>query len=163
MIDSFIALFGESFWGHILATFFVSMIPVIELRAALPIGIGLGLHPLVSYCICIVGNMLPVPFIILFIRRIFHWLRAKSPFWANLVSKLEKKAEKQSDIVAKYALLGLYIFVAIPLPGTGAWTGALIAALMDMRLRRAFPVIALGVMTAGLVMLLISVSIAALL
>ena len=105
---------------------------------------------IVSMIPVIVGNMLPVPFIILFIRPIFKWMTRKSEKLGRLVTKLEARAEGKWDQVHKYQFFGLAVFVGIPLPGTGAWTGALIAAVMDMRLRTALPSIALGVVIAGL-------------
>lgn len=136
--------------NNVLVTFIVSLLPVVELRGAIPVGVGLGLHPWMAMLISIVGNLLPVPFIILFIRRIFAWMRKKSPKLEKLVEKLESRAEKKKDAVLRWQFFGLVIFVAIPLPGTGAWTGALIAALMDMRLKSALPSIIIGVVIAGL-------------
>ena len=133
-------------WGESLLTLLVSMVPVIELRGGVPFGTALGLAPLHALVVCIIGNMLPIPFIIVYIRRIFHWMRRRSPRLNALVDKLEKKAHLKD----KY--IGLWLFVAIPLPGTGAWTGALIAALLDMPLRKSIPSIFLGVVTAGLIM-----------
>ena len=127
------------------------MVPVIELRGAVPIGYGNGLSIWVAVLVSIVGNLLPVPFIIIFIRRIFALIRKIFPKLDGLITGLEKRAEKKSDKVQKYAFWGLFILVAIPLPGTGAWTGALVAAMLDMRLKRAFPAIALGVVAAGII------------
>lgn len=137
-------------WGASLITFVVSMIPVLELRGAIPIGVSMGMTHLGAMAVSIVGNMVPVPFIVLFIRRIFAWLRSKSPTWQRLITKMEVKAEGKWDKVHRYQFLGLALLVAIPLPGTGAWTGALIAALMDMRLRNALLSIFLGVIVAGI-------------
>ena len=95
--------------------------------------------------------MLPVPFIILFIRQIFAWMRRHMPKLDGFVAKIESKAHLKGETVQKYGPLGLLIFVAIPLPGTGAWTGALVAAMMEMRLKRAFPAIAIGVVIAGVI------------
>ena len=134
----------------VLMTFLVSMVPVVELRGAIPLGVAGGLTPLAAMIVAIAGNMVPVPFIILFIRRIFRWLRDKGKI-GILVRKLEHRAAQKSTIVKKYAGIGLCILVAIPLPGTGAWTGALVAALMNMRLKRALPFIFLGVVIAGFV------------
>jgi len=134
----------------VLMTFLVSMVPVLELRGAIPLGVAGGLTPLAAMIVAIAGNMVPVPFIILFIRRIFRWLRDKGKI-GILVRKLEHRAAQKSTIVKKYAGIGLCILVAIPLPGTGAWTGALVAALMNMRLKRALPFIFLGVVIAGFV------------
>lgn len=136
--------------GKYLATLIISMIPVIELRGAIPIGVSLGLSHAEAMCISIIGNMLPVPFIILFIRPIFRWMTRKSGKLARLAEKLEAKAEGKWDKIHRYQFFALTIFVAIPLPGTGAWSGALIAAVMNMRLRNALPSILLGVLIAGI-------------
>ena len=136
--------------GKYLATLIISMIPVIELRGAIPIGVSLGLSHAEAMGISIIGNMLPVPFIILFIRPIFRWMTRKSGKLARLAEKLEAKAEGKWDKIHRYQFFALTIFVAIPLPGTGAWSGALIAAVMNMRLRNALPSILLGVLIAGL-------------
>ena len=137
--------------GKIIATFLWSMVPVVELRGAIPIGVGQGLPYWLAVTISIIGNLVPVPFIILFIRKIFELMRKWSAKLDSLVTKLEKRAESKADVVQKYAFWGLFILVAIPLPGTGAWTGALVAAMLDMRLKRAFPAIALGVVGAALI------------
>ena len=136
--------------GAYFVTLIVSMIPVIELRGAIPLGVGLGLSHFDAMWVSMIGNMLPVPFIILFIRPIFKWMTRKSEKLGRVVEKLEARAEGKWDKVHKYQFFGLAIFVGIPLPGTGAWTGALIAAVMDMRMRSALPSIALGVVMAGL-------------
>lgn len=135
--------------GEWLYTALVSMAPVVELRGGIPIGVGLGLPLWEAYLAAVIGNMVPVPFIIVFIRRIFKWLRVKIPTLGRLITKLEDKAHLKGQMVRKYKYLGLVILVAIPLPGTGAWTGALVAAFLDMRLRDAVPSIFLGVLIAG--------------
>lgn len=132
-------------------TFLIAMVPVLELRGAIPYGVLHGLPPLAALLIAVAGNLLPVPFLILFTRRVFAWLKTKGCV-RRLIERLELRAVKKSQVVNKYAGLGLFILVAIPLPGTGAWTGALVAALMDMRIKRAMPAIALGVLTAGFIM-----------
>lgn len=137
--------------GKIIITFLWSMVPVIELRGAIPIGVGQGLPYWLAVTVSVLGNLVPVPFIILFIRKIFELMRKWLPKLDGLVSKLEKRAEEKSDVVQKYAFWGLFILVAIPLPGTGAWTGALVAAMLDMRMKRAFPAIALGVVGAAVI------------
>jgi uncharacterized membrane protein len=146
---SFITALEQTELGSMLVTFLVSMVPVLELRGAIPLGVSLGLDHLTAMVLSILGNMVPVPFIILFIRKIFAWLAAKSPRIQGWIARLEQKAEGKWDKVHAYQFWGLMVLVAIPLPGTGAWTGALIAALMDMRLRSAIPSIFLGVVIAG--------------
>ncbi len=134
----------------------VSMVPMIELRASIPMGCGLGLPAWQVYIAAVVGNMLPVPFIVLFIRRIFEFLRKHWSKLNGLIDKIEARALKKSDKVRQFEILGLMLFVAIPLPGTGAWTGSLIAALLDIRLKRSIPTIFLGVLIAGAVVTAIS-------
>lgn len=140
----------------ILLTFLVAMVPVVELRGAIPFGVVRGLNLWTAIIASILGNLIPVPFIILFIRKIFAWMRAHMPKLDGLVTRMEKKAEKNRAAVEKYAFWGLVILVAIPLPGTGAWTGALVAAMMEMRLKRAFPAIAIGVAIAGVIVSVIT-------
>ena len=135
----------------ILLTFLVAMVPVVELRGAIPFGVVRGLNLWTAIIASVLGNLVPVPFIILFIHRIFAWMRAHMPKLDGLVTRMEKKAEKNRAAVEKYAFWGLAILVAIPLPGTGAWTGALVAAMMEMRLKRAFPAIVIGVVIAGVI------------
>lgn len=135
----------------ILLTFLVAMVPVVELRGAIPFGVVRGLNLWTAIIASVLGNLVPAPFIILFIRRIFAWMRAHMPKLDGLVTRMEKKAEKNRAAVEKYAFWGLAILVAIPLPGTGAWTGALVAAMMEMRLKRAFPAIVIGVVIAGVI------------
>ena len=141
----------DFFW-----VFLVAMIPVVELRGAIPIGCGLGLPAFEVFVAAVLGNLLPVPFIILFIRKIFILIRKWWPWLNNMVTRLENKALSKSDFIHKYELLGLALFVAIPLPGTGAWTGALIAALMDIRIKRSLPAIFIGVIVAGAIITLLS-------
>lgn len=141
----------NTLWGQIIMTFLISMVPIIELRGAIPIATGAGLSPIIAIPVAIIGNLLPIPFIILFIKKIFAWMRKVSPFLNKVVDKMEAKAEKNKAKVLRYAFWGLVIFVAIPLPGTGAWTGALVAAMLDMPLKKAFPSIVLGVLIAGVV------------
>lgn len=144
--------FTSTFLGKLLATFFISMVPVIELRFGLPYGIALGLPYPVALCAAVLGNTLPVPFIMIYIRRIFAWLRRRSPRWDGLIGRLERKAHLKGRLVRKYSAIGLCILVAIPLPGTGAWTGALVAAVLDIRLKKALPAIFLGVCIAAAIM-----------
>ncbi len=136
-----------------LMTFLVSILPIVELRGAIPIGTGLGLNLWWVLLISITGNLLPVPFIILFARPLIRWLK-RTRMFAPLANKLEAKVEKNKEKITKYEKLGLFIFVAIPLPGTGAWTGALVASFLDMRIKHSFPAITAGVICAGIIMTL---------
>ena len=133
-----------------LMTFLISMVPVLELRGAIPVGVAGGLTPLAAMLIAILGNMVPIPFLILFTRRVFNWLKTKGKI-RLLVEKLETRATEKSQMVLKYASVGLCILVAIPLPGTGAWTGALVAAVLNMRLKQSLPAISIGVVIAGFI------------
>ena len=145
-------VFLSTLIGKIIATFFVSMLPIVELRAGLPFGISLGLNYYQALVAAVLGNMLPVPFIILLIRKIFSLLRRISPWFESRISALEKRADGKSELVNKYGAIGLFILVAIPLPGTGAWMGSLVAAMLGMRLKNAVPSILAGVLTAAAIM-----------
>jgi len=135
--------------GKFIATLFISMVPVIELRGGLPYGIGFGLDYPLALTAALLGNMVPVPFILVYISRIFLWLRGRHKKLDDFITKLEVKAHLKSETVEKYGPLGLLLFVAIPLPGTGAWTGALVAALMNMKVKHALPCVFLGVCIAA--------------
>ena len=136
--------------GKFTLTVLVSMLPVVELRGGIPFGVAAGLPVWAAYIAAVIGNLIPVPFIIVYIRRIFQWMRKKLPRLNSLVDALERKAHLKGRKVTKFKYLGLMILVAIPLPGTGAWTGSLAAAFLDMPLRRAIPSIIAGVLIAGL-------------
>lgn len=140
---------------HALIVFLISMVPVIELRGAIPFGFAFGLPLWLNYLLCVLGNFLPVPFILLFIRRILAWMKTTKHL-SRLALWLEKKAQKHSDKVMKGVASGLFLFVAIPLPGTGAWTGALVASLFDMRMKYALPAIFLGILAAGAIVSLVT-------
>ena len=139
--------------GKCVFTMLVSMIPIIELRGGLPFGVALGLPYYLAFPFAVIGNLLPAPFIIVYIRRIFMLLRKYFPKLNHMVDKLEQKAHLKGKQVLKYQSIGLWLFVAIPLPGTGAWTGSLAAAFLDIRLKKALPAVVLGVLTAGCIML----------
>lgn len=134
-----------------LITFFMAMVPVIELRGAIPYGVISGLSVPAAFIIAVIGNLVPIPVLVVFTRKVFEWLRTKSDRLDRMVSRLESKAEKNQEVVNRYKFWGLVLLVAIPLPGTGAWTGALVAAMMDMRLKNAMPAITLGVIIAGII------------
>ena len=138
--------------GKMISTFLISMVPVIELRGGLPYGITLGLPYPVALAAAVIGNMIPVPFIIVYIRKVFAWIRNHSAKLNRFITGLETKAHLKGRIVRKYSSIGLCILVAIPLPGTGAWTGALVAAILDMRLKKAVPSIFFGVCIAAAIM-----------
>ena len=144
-----------SFWGthtgNLMMTMLISMVPVLELRGAIPAGVAAGLSVKEALVVSIIGNLLPVPIIILFVRKVFDWMRKKSERLKLLVCRFEEKAKKQSVMIDKYEWFGLVLLVAVPLPGTGAWTGALVAAMLNMRLKRALPAVFIGVVIAGIV------------
>lgn len=140
----------ETLAGKLLLTFGTAMVPVLELRGAIPVGIAAGLSPLTTCIVAILGNLVPVPFIMLLTRRIFDWLRDMSFFGPKIIW-LERRAHLKGRLVRKYRLPGLIILVGIPLPGTGAWTGALVAALLDIRLRNAIPAIFAGLAIAAVI------------
>ncbi|MBE6769240.1 MAG: small multi-drug export protein [Ruminococcaceae bacterium] len=138
-----------------LVVFIISLLPILELRGGLVAAAIVGIEWYVALPICIIGNMLPIPFVLLFIRKIFEWLK-KFKFMKKIVEKLDERAKKKSESINKFILWGLFTFVAIPLPGTGAWTGALVADILDVRFKKAFPIIFVGVVTAGLIVSLVS-------
>ena len=139
-----------------LSVFGMAALPVLELRGAVPYGVAMDLPLPAVLTVSILGNLLPVPFIILFIRQILAWMKSKSRRLRGIAEKLEARAQAKGDILVKYETLGLFILVAVPLPGTGAWTGSLVAALFDLRMKHALPAIFLGVITAGLIMSVVS-------
>ncbi len=144
-----VGIFGASA-GKIIGVFFISMLPIIELRGAIPVGFMLGLDWKTTASLAIIGNLLPIPFILLLLDFVFDLMK-KFDFTAKIVNKLEEKALSKSDQVTKYAFWGLCLFVAIPLPGTGAWTGALIASVLKMNKTKAFISIFLGVFIAAVI------------
>ena len=133
-----------------LSTILMAMVPVIELRGAIPFGVAAGITVQQALTCAIIGNLIPIPLILLFLRKVFLWMRKISPGFENIVEKLESRAKSKKGIVDKYEIIGLIILVAIPLPGTGAWTGALVATVLDIRMRRALPAITVGVIIAGI-------------
>lgn len=137
------------------AVFITAAMPIIELRGAIPVGIALGLQPWHAYLLGVMGSALPVPFILLLIRPIFHWLKENTPIkpW---IEKISHRTLKKSDRIQKYGFWGLLIFVAIPLPGTGVWSGALAAALLEIRFKTAISAIFIGNAIAGLIMMTFS-------
>lgn len=148
--------------GEELCVFFCSMIPIIELRGAIPLGAALGLPWWQSFFISVVGNMLPVPLILLFINAFLGWMsRCKVKFFNKVANWLYSKAEKNRGKIERYAFWGLALFVAIPLPGTGAWTGSLVASLIDMKFWKAVLSAFIGVFIAGVILTLVSYGVVA--
>lgn len=134
-----------------LVAFVISLFPVLECRGGMIAARIMEIPFVTAFLLCYLGNMLPIPFIILFIRKIFDFLR-RFKFFEKIIVKLEAKTDKNKDKILRYKSWGLLLFVAIPLPGTGGWTGALMAALLDIRFKRALPIISLGVLIAGFIM-----------
>ena len=135
--------------------FFLSMVPVIELRGAIPLGMAWGIPMWQTYLISVIGNILPVPILVVFARRVLFWC-ATWPKVGHFFQKIIDIGNRKIGKLGSYELLGLYIFVAIPLPGTGAWTGSLIASLLNIKFKKAFPAILLGICLATVIMCIIS-------
>ena len=157
MVDKLVTLIVSTFSGSVpkeLIVFIISLIPILELRGSLLAAGFLKMKFLSTYIIAVIGNMVPIPFVLLFIDKIFEWL--KKTKLKGMVEKLENRALSKSDQIKKYGRWGLLLFVGIPLPGTGAWTGALIASMLKMSKRDALLFIFLGVLLAGLIMSLLS-------
>ncbi len=158
MAETLAQFFVELFQDKIppeLTVFVISLMPILELRGGMIAARLLGVPFVKAFLICFAGNMLPIPFILLFIKKIFAWLR-KFKFFEKIILKLEAKTEKNKEKVLRYKSWGLLLFVAIPLPGTGGWTGSLMAALLDIDTKRSLPIIALGVLIAGIIMSLLT-------
>ena len=130
--------------------FMLSLLPISEIRGGMLYAGLTDMNMVSAFAISFVANMLPIPFILLFIRKILSWMRTKKGL-GKIVDWVMRKADKGSKKLGKYTYLGLYLFVAIPLPGTGAWTGALVANFLDLPLRKTLPIITAGVLTAGVI------------
>jgi uncharacterized membrane protein len=158
LIETVTGALVEFFQGKVpreLIIFIISLFPILELRGGMIAAKLLDVELVKAFFICYAGNILPIPFILLFIRRIFALMR-KSEKLAKLVDGIEKRSMKKSEKVLKFKQWGLLLFVAVPLPGTGGWTGALLADLLDIRLKKSLPIIALGVLIADLIMSVLS-------
>ena len=142
-------------FGKEILVFIISLLPILELRGGLLAASLLGLDALPSYIITIVGNLLPIPFILLFINKILDWMR-NSKHFSKIANWLDSKVEKHKSSIEKYGFWGLVLFVGVPLPGTGAWTGSLIASVLGMDRKKSFLAIILGVIMASIIMMLIS-------
>ncbi|MDR1801220.1 MAG: small multi-drug export protein [Lachnospiraceae bacterium] len=155
LIEQIVAALRENVSKELIIVL-ISMLPIIELRGALLVaGPLLNIPMLKAAPLCILGNLIPIPFILWLITPIFKWLKEKTKL-KNLVEKLEARAMKRSGQIEKYEFWGLVIFVGIPLPGTGGWTGALIASMLGIPFKKAFPAIILGVLIAAVIMCVIS-------
>ena len=137
------------------------MVPVIELRGAIPYGVSQDIPIWICFVVSTIGNLIPVPFIIIFIRKIILVMKKMSKNIRKFAEWLERKAEKNKEKVLKYEFWGLMLLVAIPLPGTGAWTGSLVAAMLDMQFKRALPAIVVGVMVAGIIVSMVAAGVIA--
>ena len=143
--------FLDGIFSNEAVVFILSLLPVSEIRGGMIAARLYDMNLLLAFLISYIGNMLPIPFILLFLKQVFKVMR-KIPFLKKIVDWLDRKAEKNSQKLRKYEFWGLFLLVAIPLPGTGAWTGALVANFLNMRMKRSFPAIAIGVAGAGLIM-----------
>ena len=161
MVEAIKQFFLETV-GKELCVFFCSMIPIIELRGAIPMGAvfdsTLGGMPFwLTYILSVLGNMLPIPFILLFIKKVIRWMsQSKVKFFNKVANFLLNKVEKKRDKIEKYSFWGVCLFVAVPLPVTGAWTGSLVAAMIDMKFWKALLSCLFGVMIAGVIMTIVS-------
>ena len=147
IVSFIISIFGVNA-GKIIGIFFISLLPVIELRGSIPIGYYQGLPWYTNMITSIIGNILPVPFILLFVVKVFEFMKKRN-IMVNVIEKIEKRAMSRSESIANKEFLGLMLFVAIPFPGTGAWTGALIAALLQFDRKKSFVYIFIGVLIAA--------------
>ncbi|MCI8430017.1 MAG: small multi-drug export protein [Lachnospiraceae bacterium] len=157
-MDSLITWFMEVLDGKIsreMIVFVISMVPILELRGGLLAASFLNINIVRAIWFCVIGNIIPVPFILLLITPIFNWLKSTRTF-RPMVEKLESRAMGKSEQIEKYQFWGLVLFVGIPLPGTGAWTGSLIASLLGVRFKKAFPAVLLGIVIATVIMSILS-------
>ncbi len=144
-------------FGKEIIVFIISILPILELRGGLLAASLLGVKPIPAYIVSIIGNILPVPFILLFITKILEWMENSKIKWMNKLAKwLHKKADKNKDKIEKYGYLGLLLFVGIPLPGTGAWTGCLVASVLNLDRKKAFFATLCGIIMASIIMMIIS-------
>lgn len=158
LVNSILGIFGgfaNSPLGKEIIVFVISLLPILELRGGLLAAGALNLNPFIAYPIAIIANLLPIPFILMFLTPIFNWMK-RTKLFKGIVEKLEKKAEKNKGKFEKGEFIALVLFVGIPLPGTGAWTGALIASVLGMNKKKAMLAITLGVIMASIIMMILS-------
>ena len=157
-MDKLAAAFAVTLGKYVskeIVVFIISMIPILELRGGLIVSSLLQVPITTAIPLCIIGNIIPIPFILLFIKQVFKWMK-KIKIFRGLIDKLENRAMSKSDNIKKYEFWGLVLFVGIPLPGTGAWTGSLIAALLDVDFKKAVLAELLGIAIATIIMSLLS-------
>lgn len=153
LVHTFLGLFDglkNIAYGKELIVFIISLMPILEIRGGLIAAAILGVNIVPAFIICLIGNLIPIPFILWFITPIFNWLK-KTKHLSKLVNKIEGKALAKKDKIEKAEFWGLFLFVGIPLPGTGAWTGSLIASLINMDKKKAMCAATLGVLLAGFI------------
>lgn len=149
-------------YGKEILVFIISLMPILELRGGLLAAALLGLDPIPSYIISIIGNVLPVPFILLLINKVLNWMRnSKIEFFKKIANWLDEKVEKHKGQIEKFGYLGVILFVGIPLPGTGAWTGSLIASVLEMDKKKTFLSVLVGLVMASIIMMILSFGIVA--
>ena len=165
IVNAMIGAFGgltAIAYGREILVFIISLMPILELRGGLLAAALLGLEPLPSYIISIVGNVIPVPFILLLITKILAWMRnSKVKLFNKIANWLDEKVEKHKGQIEKYGYWGVVLFVGIPLPGTGAWTGSLIASVLNMDKKKTFGAVMLGLIMASIIMMILSFGIVA--
>jgi uncharacterized membrane protein len=158
LVNAIIGLFGgliSATYGKEILVFIISLMPILELRGGLIAAALIGLDPIPSYIISIIGNIIPVPFILLLINKILKWMR-NSKHLKGIANWLDAKVEKHKGQIEKFGYLGVVLFVGIPLPGTGAWTGSLIASVLEMDRKKTFGAVLIGLVMASIIMMLIS-------
>lgn len=165
IVNAVLGIFGgltSIAYGKEILVFIISLMPILELRGGLIAAALLGLDPVPSYIISIIGNVLPVPFILLLITKILAWMKnSKVKFFNKIANWLDEKVEKHKGQIEKFGYLGVVLFVGIPLPGTGAWTGSLIASVLNMDRKKTFLAVLVGLFMASVIMMLLSFGIIA--
>ena len=158
IIKGFIGLFGSltgTILGKRIIVFIISLMPILELRGGLLAASLLGLDPVSSYIIAVIGNVIPIPFILWFMGTILKWMKTRKRL-KKISDWIDKKVEKNREKIEKFGFWGLVLFVGIPLPGTGAWTGCLVASVLEMDKKKSFIAAMIGVFMASIIMMLIS-------
>ena len=165
LVNAILGVFGgltAISYGREILVFIISLMPILELRGGLLAAALLGLDPLPSYIISIIGNVIPVPFIILLITKVLTWMKnSKVNFFNKIANWLDEKVEKHKGQIEKFGYLGVVLFVGIPLPGTGAWTGALIASVLNMEKKKTFVAVLAGIVMASIIMMILSFGVVA--